>query len=99
VLVGTTEVAVEQVAAYRVGALDAEGDSAPGVLVFEQPGERPEIMLRFGSGVNARGVLMFEGEYTVLTVHRIDSNGFVGSWRSGAVETRASGHFCAVRAG
>jgi hypothetical protein len=96
-LVGTGEVAIESVGARRVGALDARGDSAPGVAVFARSGDRPSIVLRLGSEANAVGVVRFDGEYTALTVHRVAADGFSGSWRSGDLTERAAGHFCARR--
>jgi hypothetical protein len=97
-LVGRTTVPVEAVNAFRVGQLDVSGDSAPGVLVFLRDADRPSIILRLGSGANAQGVMQpIEGEFTALTVRRIDAGGFAGAWRSGAMRDRAAGHFCAVR--
>jgi hypothetical protein len=98
VLVGRTTVPVEAVNAFRIGQLDVSGDSAPGVLVFLSAGERPGVMLRFGSGANAQGGMQpIEGEFTALTVLWVDSTGFAGSWRSGAMRDRAAGHFCVTR--
>jgi hypothetical protein len=97
-LVGRTDIDVDRVGAYRVGAFDVSGDSAPGVLVFLRSDDPPSIMLRLGSGANARAVPQpIEGEFTVLLVHRLGAQGFAGSWRSGANVERAAGHFCASR--
>jgi len=100
VLVGTSDVALGAVGALLLGPLDAVADSAPGVLVFESPGARPRILLRFGSGTNVQGIAQFDGGYTVLQVHRIDPAGFQGAWRSGTGLSGdlATGHFCAHRA-
>jgi hypothetical protein len=95
--VGGTDLSVETVGALRVSNLDVTSDSAPGVAAYVRSGDRPDVLLRFGSGANIAGVRRFEGEYTVLTVHRIDVRGFVGAWRSGALTERAAGHFCARR--
>jgi len=101
VLVGTSDVALGAVGALLLGPLDAVADSMPGVLVFESPGARPGILLRFGSGSNALGIVQIEGGYTVLQVHRIDAAGFQGAWRSGTGMggDLATGHFCAHRVG
>jgi hypothetical protein len=97
-LVGRTDIDVERLSAYRVGPLDVSGDSAPGVLVFLRHADPPSIMLRLGSGANALGMAQpIEGEFTVLMVHRVDGEGFAGSWRSGANIERAAGHYCAHR--
>lgn len=97
-LIGRTTVPVERVDAFRVGQLEVSGDSAPGVLLFLSPGERPGALLRLGSDANARGgAQAIEGMFTALTVLRVDSAGFAGSWRSGAMTDRAAGYFCATR--
>jgi len=97
-LVGRTDVDPRRVNAYRNGALDVSGDSAPGIVVFQRGVNPASIMLRLGADVNALGVQQpIEGSFTILLVHRIDSGGFAGPWRSGDNLERAAGHFCAVR--
>lgn len=97
-LVGSTDVDLGAVDAYRVGDPASEDPNAPGVLVIESDGSGGRsILLRLGSLANRRDVVAFDGAYTVLTVRRIDRDGFVGSWRSATWDTRAEGYFCARR--
>jgi hypothetical protein len=95
-LAGTAAVDLEAVGAQAAGALDARDPRAPGVLVKEiHGGATPEILLTFGAAVNDRDETLFDAAYTVLQVERIDSDGFAGSWRSGAFGQETRGYFCA----
>lgn len=99
-LFGFTDVAVEEVSAYRVGDPSSEDATAPGVLVIEgDNSEGRSIILRLGSQANRRDRVAFDGAYTVLRVHRLGGDRFFGSWESGTSDTRVLGHFCAVRNG
>jgi hypothetical protein len=83
-----------------VGAV-VPGDAAstdptrPGVLVIEGP---TQVLLRVGSEANRRGVMRFDGAYTVLRVQQATDSTFAGTWESGVRGNEAGGHFCASRA-
>ena len=97
-LYGFTDVDVKSVGAYRVGSLISEDPAAPGVLVIEgnYSGEL-NIILRLGSIANQRDLKRYDGAYTVLEVHKINADGFAGSWRSGKFGSRTKGYFCAKK--
>src|SRR5205814_10228561 len=100
-LSGTTELDPSAVGAVRTGSLSAEDPEAPGVLVIDRRPARPdaatEIMLRLGAEANRRGVVRYDGGYFALSVRRITSEGFAGTWSSGGAGSRAEGYFCAER--
>lgn len=96
-LLGSTDVELDAVGALKVGDPMSEDPEAPGVLVLEQDrSDGRSVILRLGSEANRRDQLRFDGAYTVLRVHRIDADGFSGSWESGSSDVRSLGHFCAV---
>jgi hypothetical protein len=102
---GATDIALDSVGAVRMGDLATDDPAAPGVGVYEQraPGTNlPTVVVRLGSGSNARGPQPFDAGHTTLYVRRITRDGFAGGWASSAGSTypmrRAQGYFCAVRA-
>jgi hypothetical protein len=94
-LYGSTDVDFATVDAAVPGDPHSLDPASPGVLVMELPGR---VILRIGSEANRRGVIRFDGAYTVLRVQQTTDSGFAGSWESGASGQQSSGHFCAVRA-
>lgn len=103
-LYGWTELDLTALGAYEMGGLESQDPAAPGVGVYEtRPGAAagaepasPSIILRLGSVANRRERTPFDDAFTALRVTRIEEEGFVGTWRSGAADIRASGWFCAV---
>jgi hypothetical protein len=102
---GATDIAIDSVGAVRMGDLAADDPAAPGVGVYEQRAPQtnmPTVVVRFGSGSNARGLRPFDAGHTTLYVRQITRDGFAGGWASSAGSTypmrRAQGYFCAVRA-
>jgi len=102
---GTSDVALDSVGAVRMGDLAADDPAAAGVGVYEQRAPdtgAPTVVVRLGSGSNARGLRPFDAGHTTLYVRRITRDGFAGGWASSAGSTypmrRAQGYFCAVRA-
>ena len=102
-LVGWTTLQPDAVGATDTGPLDAHDPTAPGVLVIERRTRKAdaprEILLRLGAEANRRDRVRFDGGYFVLTVQRIDDQGFAGTWASAAGPSAAGGHFCARKAG
>jgi hypothetical protein len=103
---GTADIALEDVGAARMGDLGARDPTAPGIAVYEQRPSgagAPTVVVRLGSGSNARGPSAFDAAHTTLYVHRIGRDGFAGGWASNAGSAfpprGAEGYFCAVRSG
>ncbi len=94
-LAGTAAVDFTAVGAVAPGDPGSKDPESPGVLVIARPGQ---ILLRMGSEANRRGVMRFDGAFTVLRVHQITDQGFAGAWESGLEMDRAGGHFCANHA-
>ncbi len=102
-LIGWTSLQPDAIGATDTGPLDGHEPTAPGVLVIQrrtrQPDAPREILLRLGAEANRRDRVRFDGGYFVLTVQRIDDQGFAGTWASAAGASAAGGHFCARKAG
>jgi hypothetical protein len=102
-LIGWTSLQPDAIGASDTGPLDGHEPTAPGVLAIErrtrQPDAPREILLRLGAEANRRDRVRFDGGYFVLTVQRIDDQGFAGTWASAAGASAAGGHFCARKAG
>ena len=97
-LYGYTDLDPRSVGAHRVGDPGSKDSAAPGVLVLERTEYgRRGITLRMGSDANRKDLVRYDGAYTVLRVHRIDEDGFAGSWRSGGGLDLSvtTGYFCA----
>jgi hypothetical protein len=99
---GSTDIAVEEVGALRLGDLGSRDPMSPGALVLEtrretEDGEVPSITLRLGSLANRRDRVLFDGGFTALYVHSAAESGFTGEWASGARGRDAEGYFCAFR--
>lgn len=95
-LQGTADIEIARVGAYEAGSLTNEDSAAPGVLVLEDRGDEPTILLRLGSSANRTDRTAFDQAFTALTVRRVDDDGFAGSWRSGLFGDEVTGYFCAV---
>lgn len=94
-LIGTAEIAVEDVGALRVGRLDSTDPNRPGVAVIRRG---DEITIRMGSETNRRGEQAFDGATFALFVAAADDTGFRGRWSSSVELSRTTGYFCAYRA-
>jgi hypothetical protein len=96
-LFGWVDLDVSAVGAVIPGNAESQDPEAPGVVVLEsRMGEQaPNILLRLGSEANQRGLVRFDGAFTVLRVTEIGSDGFRGHWNSGVGVERAEGTFCA----
>ena len=98
---GTADIDVTEVGALPLGTTTSDDPLQPGVLVVQDTPDDPTIVrslvMRFGSDVNRRGAVPFDGGYTVLHVRRVSPDSILGSWASGIVTEVAAGFFCAVR--
>jgi hypothetical protein len=100
-LAGSTDLDPALVGGVGTGDNGSTDPTAPGVLVIERhpgaTGAPASIMLRLGALANRRGLARFDGGYFALTVRRVDSDGFAGTWSSGTGRQAAAGYFCAER--
>jgi hypothetical protein len=101
---GSTDIAVEEVGALRLGDLGSRDPMSPGALVLEtrretEDGEALSIFVRLGSLANRRDRTLFDGGFTALDVHAVAEIGFAGEWASGVRGRDAEGYFCAWRVG
>jgi hypothetical protein len=100
-LYGSADIDLREAGAAAPGPIDRHDLEGPGVQAVEwQPAEsgaHRRLVLRFGADVNRGGPPLFDGTHMTLTVHNASSEGFSGTWASGAPEVTAEGHFCATR--
>lgn len=98
---GAAELEPDAIGATVPGDPGSDDPRAPGVLVIERhsgrPGEPASIILRVGSDANRRDAVRFDGGFLALTVRRIDSAAFAGTWASGSGGRNVEGYFCAER--
>lgn len=96
-LYGWIDIDMSGVGAIVPGDPLSQDPEAPGVALLEsRMGEQaPTILLRLGSEANRRGLVRFDGAFTVLRVTEIGPDGFRGRWNSGVQTDRAEGVFCA----
>lgn len=104
-VIGTMDLAADDIGATRMGDFMATDAAMPGVGVYvtgRRGGPVTGVVARVGSGSNVRGQLVFDGGYFTLYVGRIGSTGIWGGWASspgtgGLVTPDARGHFCAEK--
>lgn len=102
-LIGSVEIALEDVGGVRMGSLTSSEPMQPGVAVLERhvtaesDTTRTDITLRLGSEANRRDAMRFDGGFMALYVQSVADGSFRGTWGSGVREPEARGHFCAVR--
>lgn len=96
-LYGWIDIDVAAVGAVVPGDALSRDPEAPGVAVLESRmgDQAPNILLRLGSEANQRGLVRYDGAFTVLRVTEISVDGFRGRWNSGVGTDRAEGAFCA----
>jgi hypothetical protein len=96
-LYGWTDLDAAEVGAIVPGSTTSQDPEAPGIAVLESRmgNQAPNILLRLGTEANQRGLVRFDGAFTVMLVTEIDSDGFRGRWNSGVGVDRAEGSFCA----
>ena len=97
-LYGATDVPLADIGAVQVGILSSEDPASPGVLVIEEEtGASPSILLRLGSSANRRTTVRFSRDSTVLAVGKITAETFSGTWTSRSEDQDSDGIFCAMR--
>jgi hypothetical protein len=100
-VVGSTDLAVEEAGAIRMGDLRSAEPRQPGVSIWVSRGADGGVsaVLRIGQEEIGTGRQPFDAGYTVLYLRRVTGATMLGGWASGVTDEVASGHFCAVRAG
>lgn len=98
-LYGWIDVDLAAMGAVVPGDAGSRDPEAPGVALLESRmgDQAPDILLRIGSEANQRGVIRFDGAFTVLRVTEAGTDGFRGRWNSGVGTQRSEGTFCAFR--
>jgi len=104
-VIGTMDLATDDIGATRMGDLMASDAALPGVGVYvsgRRGGPVTGVVARVGSGSNGRGLMQFDGGYFTLFIGRVGPNGIWGGWASspgtdGMVRPDARGHFCAEK--
>ena len=97
-LYGAGEINLSAVNALQMGDLGSLNPMKPGaVTLVRHVDAGVELTIRLGSLANQRGIVRFDGGYSVLRVHWAEGNRFGGSWASGLLGAQAEGFFCAVK--
>lgn len=97
---GTTDVALEEVGAVRIGNVQSADSSQPGLAIWvsEVPDRSVSAVLRIGQEALRTDIVRFDGGYTALFLQEVSSSSIRGGWKSAVTPMESSsGHFCAVR--
>jgi hypothetical protein len=97
---GTTDVALEEVGAVRIGNVESADSSQPGLAIWvsEVPDRSVSAVLRIGQEALRTDIVRFDGGYTALFLQEVSSSSIRGGWKSAVTPMESSsGHFCAVR--
>jgi len=96
---GSTDVAVEQVGAVRMGNLLSSDPRRPGVSLWVSRGADGGVsaVMRIGEEEIGTSRQPFDAGYLALFLRRVSSRSILGGWASGVTDEVASGHFCATR--
>jgi hypothetical protein len=99
-VIGTTDLAIEEVGAARLGNLLSADSERPGVAIWVSHGADGGVsaVMRIGQEQIHTNLLRIEGAYTALYVRQVSAAGIYGGWASGDGRRQvASGYFCATR--
>lgn len=99
--IGSTDIALEQVGAVRIGNLQSSDPMQPGLGIWVSEGTDGGVsaVLRIGQEALRTDIVRFDGGYTALYLRQVTGETIRGGWASGVRSQEASGHFCAVRKG
>jgi hypothetical protein len=99
-VIGTTDIALEQVGAVRMGDVRSADPLQPGISIWESraPDGSVSAVLRIGQEAIRSNLLRIEGGYTALFLRQVSINAIRGGWASGVTTEAAKGYFCAQRA-
>ena len=98
-VIGTTEIALEQVGAVRIGDVRSIDPLQPGVAIWASraPDGSVSAVMRIGQEAIRSNLLRIEGGYTALFLRQVSTNTIRGGWASGVTTEAAKGYFCAER--
>jgi len=98
-VIGSTDIALEQVGAVRMGDVRSTDPRQPGVAIWasQTPDSVVSAVLRIGQEAIPSNMLRFDGGYTALFLRHVSVNAIRGGWASGVTTETASGYFCAER--
>jgi hypothetical protein len=98
-VIGTMEIALEQVGAVRLGDVRSADPQQPGVAIWasQSPDGAVSAVLRIGQEAIRSDLIRIEGGYTALFLRQVSVNAIRGGWASGVTTEGSSGHFCAQR--
>jgi hypothetical protein len=98
-VIGTTDIALEQVGAVRIGDVRSTDPGQPGVAIWASraPDGSVSAVMRIGQEAIRSNLVRIEGGYTALFLRHVSVNAIRGGWASGVSTETASGYFCAER--
>jgi hypothetical protein len=98
-LIGTTDIALEQVGAVRLGNLSSADPQQPGVAIWvsRSPDGAVSAVLRIGREPIRSDLIRIEGAYMALFLRQVSADAIRGGWASGVTTEQSSGYFCAQR--
>ena len=99
-VIGTTDIALEQVGAVRMGDVRSTDPLQPGVAIWASlsPDGSVSAVMRIGQEAIRSDLVRFDGGYTALFLRLVSVNVIRGGWASGVTAEESSGYFCAQRA-
>lgn len=98
-VIGTTDIALEQVGAVRMGDVRSTDPLQPGVAIWvsRAPDGNVSAVMRIGQEAIRSNLLRFDGGYTALFLRQVSVNAIRGGWASGVSTEAVNGYFCAAR--
>jgi len=98
-VIGTTDIALEEVRAVRLGDVRSTDPMQPGVAIWvsQSPDGGVSAVMRIGQEAIRSGIVRFDGGYTALFLRHVAANAISGGWASGVTTEESSGYFCAQR--
>jgi uncharacterized Zn-binding protein involved in type VI secretion len=98
-VIGTTDIALEQVGAVRMGDVRSTDPLQPGVAIWasQSPDGEVSAVMRIGQEAIRSDIMRIEGGYTALFLRQVSADAIRGGWASGVTSEESSGYFCALR--
>ncbi len=98
-VIGTTDIALEQVGAVRLGDVRSADPQQPGVAMWvsQTPDGSVSAVMRIGQEAIRSNLVRIEGGYMALFLRQVSVTALRGGWASGVSTETASGYFCAER--
>lgn len=98
-IIGSVDIALEQVGAVRLGNVRSTDSLQPGLAIWvsqDQEG-RSSAVLRIGQEALRTDIVRFDGGYMALYLRQVSGEAIRGGWASGVRTEESSGWFCADR--